>query len=389
MGLQYLGGGILENKNNLVLLHLSLISGIGPVTVLKILKKIFEIWVDFDLTKLYDYTSSDLVTKFGLSENLSKTLFDGLKDKSLLEKELELIEKYNIKLLTLLDSEYPQNLKEIHAPPVVLYCKGASFENFDKNIAIVGSRKSNAYAKDVIYNLVPELIANGYKIVSGGAHGVDSVAHQATLDFKGRTIVVFGAGLIHPYPANNKELFRQIVKNDGMLLSPFPLQTPPDKGNFPARNRIIAGLSVGCLIVQAAQKSGALITAQFALEQGRQVFAIPGSLHDELSFGCHELIKQGAKLVTLVDDILEEFGQINCCKKNIEVSQKIQIKKDDQFVGADSEEIKILRELPCVSSLDDLSIKTELTMEKLQEKLFEMQLEGKVRQNFAGFWEIC
>lgn len=377
------------------MLHLSLVFGVGPITVQKILKKLFELDTEFDLSNIYNFAQADFVEKIGLSEKISKILVDGLREKKTLDEELLLIEKYKINFLTLLDSAYPQDLKEIYAPPTVLFCKGATFENFDRNIAIVGSRKSNVYAKDVIYKLVPDLIANGYKIVSGGATGVDSIAHQATLNFKGKTIVVLGSGLKYSYPSENKDLFRQVVQNDGMLLSPFSFQTLPDKGNFPARNRIIAGLSSGCLVVQAAQKSGALITAQFALEQGRQVFAIPGSVNDDLSVGCHELIKQGAKLVTSVDDILEEFGQTNCCKKDIEISRNSNIKKECvevdssvQTVDADTEETKILQELSLVSSLDDLSIKTELSLERLQEKLFEMQLEGKVKQNFAGFWEI-
>jgi DNA processing protein len=380
---------MVENKNNLVLLHLALISGAGPITILKIIKKFFEEKFDaFDLTRLYDFVQSDFVKKIGLSEKLSKILFDGLKDKTLLEKELEFIAKYKIKFITILDSEYPKDLKAIYAPPIALFCKGASLGFFDKNIAIVGSRKSNTYAKEVIYKLVPDLITNGYKIVSGGALGVDSIAHQATLDFKGKTVVVLGSGLKYSYPMQNKDLFRKVVQDDGMLLSPFSFQTPPDKANFPARNRIIAGLSSGCLVVQAAKKSGALITAQFALENGRQVFAIPGSVYDDLSVGCHELIKQGAKLVTSVDDILEEFGQINCCKKENEDSKEEFVEKE-KFFGIDDEQAKILQELSSVSSLDDLSIKTDLSIEMLQEKLFEMQLDGKVKQNFAGFWEQC
>ncbi len=385
-------GRFLNKQNKNILLHLSLISGVGPVCVLKIIKKLFDDFTTsqknpqisnqgFDLSQLYNFKVKNFIHQFVLKENIAQLLVDGLKDKKLFEKELELIEKYKVNLLTFLDSEYPQNLKEIYSPPIVLYCKGAGLSVFDKNIAIVGARKANSYAKQVIKQIVPELVSNGYKIISGGACGVDSMAHQATIDCGGKTIVVFGAGLMHPYPENNKNLFRDVIKKGGMLLSPFPFQMPPDRGNFPARNRIIAGLSSGCLIVQAAQKSGALITAKFALDEGRQVFAIPGDVNDKLSFGCHYLIKQGAKLVNCVEDILEEFGEVNSCV--IKEVKKEKKKKSVKII----EQNPILSILPSSSSIDELVVKTGFSLQELQDKLFELQLEGKVKQNFAGFWE--
>jgi DNA processing protein len=254
-------------------------------------------------------------------------------------------------------------------------------EHYTKNIAIVGARKSNFYADDVIKDLVPELIKNDFSIVSGGALGVDSRAHEQTLKSGGKTIAVFGSGLLNPYPLKNKDLFREIVKSGGTLVSPFPLLMEPRKGNFPARNRVIAGLSKGCIVVQAAKKSGALITAQFALEQGRHVFAIPGSIKDELSVGCHEIIKQGAKLVGGIDDILEEFGFVpyNAAE---EILKGV---KDAKRV--DEEVECILYNLQSACSIDELSVKTKLDLVFLQDKLFELQIAGKVEQNITGMWE--
>ncbi|MCK4651440.1 DNA-processing protein DprA [Candidatus Babeliales bacterium] len=378
------------NKNKKILLHLSLISQIGPSVVLKIVKFFFDDFyeqknsqiknLDFDFSQIYRYKSQDFIKKFGLTKSISDILVKGLCDKKDLEKELNLIEKYNIDILTFLDSEYSHALKQIHSPPIVLYCKGEKLEAYEKNIAVIGARKANFYAENVVNDIVPQLVQNGYAIISGGALGVDSMAHKAALKSGGSTIVVFGSGLMNPYPSSNKDLFRQIVKNGGTLISPFSLFLPPAKGNFPARNRVIAGLSCGCVVVQAAKKSGALITAKFALDEGRQVFAVPGSVLEELSFGCHELIKQGAKLVSSVDDILEEFGQSNCCEASIE-------KEDKKIKSSDSQEDLILYNLSCACSLDEIAIKTKIKFDKLQEKLFDMQIEGKIKQNFAGLWE--
>ena len=188
-----------SDKNNLTLLHLSLIPGIGPNSVLKVAKNIFDNFcanqknvlqnLDFRLDKIYDYNSTDFKNVFGLSESLASTLTKGLADKKILEEELKLIEKYKIDLLTFLDLEYPQNLKQIYSPPVVLYCKGAKLSETDKSIAVVGARKAKSYAQDVINDVVPKLVKNGYTIISGGALGVDSMAHKAALKVDWKSVV--------------------------------------------------------------------------------------------------------------------------------------------------------------------------------------------------------
>jgi len=207
----------------------------------------------------------------------------------------------------ILDKEYPALLKQIHLPPIILYCRGAKLSN--NNFSIVGSRKGSIYAENVCKHIIPKLI-DQYTIISGGALGVDSMAHKEAIKSGGRTVAVLGSGFLQPYPRENIDLFRAIVDNGGTVISPFNLKMEPLKGNFPARNRIIAGMSVGTLVVQAAVKSGAHITAAFALEQGREVFAVPGSIFEEISLGCHSLIQQGAKLVSCPEDILEEINHV-------------------------------------------------------------------------------
>ncbi|MCK4517737.1 DNA-processing protein DprA [Candidatus Babeliales bacterium] len=390
--------------NTTTLLHLSLIKNIGPGSVLKIIhalhKNFYEISENpqlakptFDLSQFYQFTTREFQTKFDLTPRISQLLVTGLADRETLEEELLLIKKYNIDLLSFLDDGYPEMLKQIHHPPLIIYCKGAPLGE-NKRLGIVGSRKADSYAKQSINAIVPELVSHDWEIVSGGALGVDSMAHRATLNAGGKTIVVFGSGLMQPYPSENKELFRSVVRNGGTLVSAFSLNTTPHKGNFPARNRIIAGLSQGCIIVQAAQRSGALITAQFSLDQGRQVFALPGKIDNELSAGCHKIIQQGAKLVTNVEDILEEFGETaqEALAPVTEASQPTPARPEcfvKQNVSRDTSIhplIKLLEE-PC--SLDEIASKTKQSLEELQNELFQLQLEGKIKQNFAGLWETC
>lgn len=337
--------------------------------MLKIIKKCTKSPLD----QLYAYQTRDVVHYFELSPRIAQIIVDGLKDKELLEKELNLIEKYNVTLLDFLDEDYPEALMHIYHPPLVLYCKGEALCE-GKNIAIVGSRKADRYAQQCIDKLVPPLVQNNWTIISGGATGVDTMAHKKTIEAGGKTIVIFGTGLMHPYPVANKELFRSIVRTGGTLVSPFPMQTPPSKGNFPARNRIISGLSQGCIVVQAAHKSGALITSQFALDQGKPVFAIPGSITNELSLGCHKIIQQGAKLVNNIDDVLEEYG----------LNPSIKESHNQTTIISDP----LLAHLEQPTSLDELYSKTGIDMLDLQNKLFTLQLEGKVRLNFAGLWEL-
>jgi DNA processing protein len=397
-----------NQKNNQVLLHLSLISGVGPAAILKILKGVFlesypellhvslmeiiDAQEHLNLETIYHYSTHDFMHQCDISEKIGRVLVEGLKDKTLLQKELALLEKYSICVVTVLQSMYPDILKQIHLPPTVLYYRGGEFLSQAKRLAIVGSRKADSYAHDVIKALVPGLIAHNWHIVSGGADGVDTMAHEATLDAGGKTIVVMGSGFLHPYPESNKDLFKRVVQNNGIIVSPFPLNTPPDKGTFPARNRVISGLAQGCLIVRAAERSGALITAQFALEQGRLIFAVPGSVHEQLSIGCHDLIQQGAKLVHSAQDILEEFGEWSAHEKNSDTQEH-----NEQvltFTGAQAG-VKSNGEKPHTlidfldhsRTLDELSELTGIEYFELQHKLFELQLEGKIRQTFNGAWE--
>jgi DNA processing protein len=366
-----------------ILLHLSLIDGVGPAAVQAIIE---HKPLSFDWSDLYQLSVYDWMQCFGCSEKAAHTLVDGLKDSTLLDAELRLIDRYNLLWTTILSDEYPSLLKHIHNPPTILYWQGSLSCLNNHTLAIVGSRKANFYAQDIIDMVVSPLVAQGWTIVSGGALGADSMAHNAVLKAGGVTVAVLGSGLLHKYPASNSRMFDALVAQGGALVSSFPVDTQAYPHNFPIRNRIVSGLSKGCLVVQAAAKSGARITAQCALDQGRDVFAVPGSIKDPLSAGCHDLIAQGAKLVTCVDDILSEYALNHMAPRHY-VQQTI-LDSTQQIAAHNSPAARIIAACVRPQSVEDLLVHTHNNLSELQTILFELQLEGKIKQDFAGMWTI-
>ena len=228
------------------------------------------------------------------------------KTSAILEQELELIAEENIDCLDIFDQDYPELLKEIANPPIVLYLKGSRRVLGKFLFAIVGSRKPTSYGISIAKDFSDKLSKRGVVIVSGLARGIDTIAHQKAIK-EGGTIAILGSGLLNIYPRENKGLAREIASS-GAVVSEYPLLTSPLRENFPRRNRVVSGVSRGVLVVEATSRSGALITAHSACEQNREVFAIPGSINSSLSKGTHILIKEGAKLVDCLDDILEELN---------------------------------------------------------------------------------
>lgn len=223
-----------------------------------------------------------------------------------LDKELRLIEKSKARVLTIADKEYPVLLKEIHSGPPVLYVKGEIKGLSGQALAIVGSRLASLYGLQTAEKFAFQLSGLGINIVSGMARGIDTAAHLGALKNKGRTVAVLGSGLNVIYPRENEKLFSKIAAS-GAVISEFPMNTPPEKENFPRRNRIISGLALGTIVIEAAARSGALITANFALEQNREVFAVPGNISSGTSTGTNALIKEGAKLAENIEDIISEL----------------------------------------------------------------------------------
>ncbi len=293
------------------------------------------------------------------------------------EKLLEGIYKKNIKVLTLLDKNYPERLKQIFDPPPVLYVRGELAPSDKFALAVVGTRKITNYGKEVTELLVKELSSVGLTIVSGLARGVDSLAHKIALENKTRTIAVLGSGVDQIYPPQNEPLAAAIEKN-GAVISEYPPGMIALPGNFPARNRIISGLSLGVLVTEAGVDSGSLITAGLALEQNREVFAIPGPIYSQLSKGPSALIKQGAKLVTSAEDVLEELnikGRVN--------------RLDRQIKGDSKEENLLLKLLENEEkNIDQLIRESKLSTEKLTGLLTTMELTGKIKNLGAGKYSL-
>jgi len=223
------------------------------------------------------------------------------------DREWEKLEKLGIKVMTIREKEYPKLLKEIYSPPALLYIKGNLPENLDFTLAVVGTRKITTYGQQITPEIVKDLARANLIIVSGLALGIDALAHQSCLEAGGKTIAVLGSGLDLIYPVANRQLADKIIEN-GAIISEYPLGTQPLKQHFPARNRIISGSSLGTLVIEGDRDSGSLITARCALEQNREVFAVPGSVYNQASVGPNNLIKMGAKPVTAAHDVLEALN---------------------------------------------------------------------------------
>jgi len=264
------------------------------------------------------------------------------------------------------DEDYPLWLGKIHDPPYLLYYRGELSSLNELSIAIVGSRRASSYGKIQSFRLSRELAAKGITIVSGMARGIDTEAHKGALEAGGQTIAVLGSGLDVIYPPENKQLYNEISQQ-GAVITEFPPHTHPEPGNFPMRNRVIAGLSRGVLVVEAQQRSGALITVDFALEQGRDVFAVPGPINSKNSEGTNNLIKQGACLVTEINDILSEYG-IEENETNLQ---------QGKLFDLSSEEKLVLELLSSESKhFDDLVYESKLTIGELSTYLLQMELKG-------------
>ncbi len=281
------------------------------------------------------------------------------------------------RVITLGDADYPQALLNIADPPLLLYVKGRIDLLNKPALAIVGSRNATPQGISNAEQFAHVLSDSGLCIISGMAHGIDAAAHRGALRGQGSSIAVVGTGLDKVYPAANRDLAHQLAKS-GVLISEFPLGTPPIGSNFPRRNRIISGMSVGCLVVEASQQSGSLITARQALEQGREVFAIPGSIHSPQSRGCHKLIKQGAKLVETAKDILEELaGQLATHATRTENTPV----DTPQSTGI----LELIGFDPL--SMDTLSHRSGLTVSQLSAMLLTLELEGRIAALPGGLFQ--
>ncbi|PYI85588.1 MAG: DNA-protecting protein DprA [Verrucomicrobia bacterium] len=287
----------MESREALVALNL--VEHVGPVRVRQLLEHFG------DAASILRASKHQLLHVRGIGEDTAEAIANWEKSVDL-SGELKRIKDFGCHVLTQSDEEYPPSLREIYDPPIVLYVKGRLSAKDKNAVAMVGSRQTTHYGLEVARKLAYQLGYVGVTVVSGGARGIDTAAHQGVLTAKGRTVAVLGTGINLVVPAENAELFERIAAN-GAVITQFPFNRTADKQSFPIRNRIVAGMTLGTVVVEAGLSSGALITANFAIEYGRQLFAVPGRIDSPRSKGCHDLIKKGAKLCESAEDILSEF----------------------------------------------------------------------------------
>jgi DNA processing protein len=342
-------------------LSLLIVPGIGPV----LRKRLIEAF--HSPQRVFEATEKELLSVEGMNHKTVKALkgIDPFKTgKELLQK----VKATGSDLITLFDPRYPSNLRQIPDPPLVLFYKGSLQEEDSRSIAIVGSRKATPYGREFAKNLAFQLAQAGLTIVSGLARGIDTEAHVGALEAGGRTFGVLGSGIDRIYPPENEELARRIIQR-GAILSEFLPGTPPEKWNFPQRNRIISGLTLGVVVVEASEKSGALITASLALEQGRSVFAVPGMPGSWAARGTNRLIKEGANLVEGPEDILEEI-----------LPQVPALKRKEERPKSPLEKLilEFLQEGP--KHVDEISRFLKKSPQETLGLLLKMELEGLVRE---------
>ena len=343
-------------------LQLSLTRGLGGEHARRLLKEFGSPEAVFaaSASSLKSFVKPDIAAEIG------KGVID-----ELLCPALAWLEDSNNHIITLADNDYPQALLNIPDPPLLLYVKGRLELLNRAALAIVGSRHATPQGMANAEAFARSLSDAGLCIVSGMAHGIDAAAHKGALKGSGSSIAVVGTGMDKVYPSANRELAHALA-GQGAMISEFPLATPPLAANFPRRNRLISGMSRGCLVVEASLQSGSLITARLALEQGREVFAIPGSIHAPQSRGCHALLKQGAKLVETAQDILEELGCLSALAKPV-------------TQAADTGLLEQLGFDPV--GLDTLAVRCSLTVGQLSAMLLPLELEGRISALPGGLYQ--
>ena len=347
------------------------VPGIGP-TRLKALLTYFE----DDIQAAWEATPSRL-TAAGLDRRSIDALVQS-RGRLNLDEEANLLTKHDVSVLTWHDEAYPRNLKEIPNPPPVLYVRGELLPDDEWAVAIVGTRKLSPYGKQATEKITQGLVEANLTIVSGLALGVDRIAHQTALEAGGRTIAVLANGVEIPYPQANRKLAEEIIaKGQGVVVSDYPIGTRPEATNFPPRNRIISGLSLATVITEAGERSGALITAQFALEQGREVMAVPGSIFSAMSRGTNDLISQGATPVLSASTVIRAL--------NLEMAEPQKVVR--QILPETPQEAALLAHLTDEGRhIDDLIHLSALLPKEVSNLLSMLELKGRVRNVGGNNW---
>ncbi len=368
----------MSNGSKLKYLYfLTKVKNLGNIRV----RNIISYFNNLDEKVIFDFDALKKID--GINESIAGNIINAKKDFSKIEKEfdkiLEFSEKNGIKIISFLDEEFPVNLKNIYDAPIILYCKGNLSEYDTYSMCVVGTRYPSEYGKNVCEKIVEELSYNKIPIISGMARGIDSIAHRTALKNNNITYAVLGCGIDIIYPPDNKKLYYEIVEK-GALLSEFDLGTGPDKVNFPKRNRIISGIAIGTLIVETGLRGGSLITAEFALDQNKEVFAIPGYIYSKKSEGCNNLIKKGqAKLVDSVEDIFSELNyKLDGFLKKDVVNLKEAEKKTVEMNLFEKSIMDILSSEP--KHIDEINLLTGFSISDCLVNLLSLEFKGLIKQ---------
>jgi DNA processing protein len=353
------------------------VKGVGAKTYLKLLE------VFAQPSAVFSAKTAEL-QKAGLSLDIANRI-KGF-DFNEIAPDLKWLELEDCHVMCWLDDDYPALLREIPDPPPVLFIRGDRSLLSSFQIAMVGARSPSPLALKTTKAFSKSFTNFGLTVTSGMALGVDQAAHWGAVEAGGKTIAVTATGLDRVYPASHKQLAGEIVKT-GALVSEFPIGTQPQPGYFPRRNRIISGLSLGVLVVEAAIKSGTLVTARHAMEQGREVFAIPGSIHNPLSKGCHHLIRQGAKLIETAEDVLEDLGNLSL----VALGDGVDGQKEESGSPVLQGDYAVVLEKIAFDpiSVDDLKAETNFTVEEISSMLLVLELEGLVSSAPGGLFYRC
>ncbi|UCD09539.1 MAG: DNA-processing protein DprA [Dehalococcoidales bacterium] len=349
----------------------SLISGIGRVKF-GLLENYFE-----SMEAAWQASPSEL-RKAGLDSGSITSITDNRESISL-DSEMEKLERLSVSVFTYKDDSYPTRLKEIYDYPPVIYVRGEILPEDEWCLSVVGTRGTTVYGRQVTEEITADLARNRITIVSGLARGIDSIAHRAALEVGGRTIAIFACGLDTVYPAENADLARRIIQN-GAIISEYPLGTKPRSDFFPRRNRIMSGMALGVLVVEAGESSGAIITANIALEQNREVFAVPGSILSTASKGTNRLIQEGAKLVRDYTDILEELNLTAVAR---------QIEMKELLPESDTEAVLIKQLGAEPVHIDEVCRSSGLPVSTVSSTLAMMELKGMVKQVGAMHYSLA
>ena len=371
-----------EQHSPQIALWLKLIraDGIGPT--------LFKRLLDFfgGVERIFTASVTELTKVEGIGNKTAESIVR-TRDAFDVDSELALADKLGVWVIHLQDDRYPPALKAIYDPPPVLYIKGTLTRSDNLAMAIVGSRRCSHYGTEQANRFSHLLASAGFTIVSGLARGIDSAAHRGALATKGRTIAVQGCGLSNIFPPENKKLFEQITEN-GAVISELPLTYEPLAENFPGRNRIIAGLSMGVLVVEATYRSGALISAQAAMENNREVMAVPGRIDSPCSLGCHKLLKQGARLIDSIDEIMDALGYVGDGLKTHAAVAATEAEQNAQGTLFDTSRLNLTEAEEAILGhlnsepvhVEELIESTQLSAAKVHSAVISLQLKGLVKQ---------